>query len=229
MSKITVLSLGGSIVAPGIIDTAFLTDFVKATKDYLDKDLDRKLIIVTGGGAIARDYQNAVKAIIDVKNNDILDSIGIKATHLNAILVKSLYEEYSSDNLVTSLDDEITFSSRVLVAGGWKPGFSTDTVAAYLAQKFSSKLIVNLSNIKKVYTADPKVDKNAKPLDNISWDEFTQMVGGELIPGKNTPFDPIASVIAKKENMSVICADGRNIENTMAILNEQDYIGTLIS
>ena len=229
MSKITVLDLGGSIVAPNDVDTNFLTKFVKATKEYLDQDVERKLIIVIGGGSIARNYQNAVKAMIEVKDNDILDTIGIKATHLNSCIVKTVYEEYSSDPLVTTLDGQISFNGRVLVAGGWKPGFSTDTVATYLAKMFSSKLILNLSNISKVYTADPKLDPNAKPLDAISWAEYTKMVGTEWIPGKNTPFDPIASAIAQEENMSVICADGRDIENTMAILNGSEYFGTLIS
>ena len=55
------------------------------------------------------------------------------------------------------------------------------------------------------------------------------MVGTEWTPGRNTPFDPIASAIAREHGMTVVCADGRNIPNTMAILRGQEYVGTTIS
>ncbi len=54
------------------------------------------------------------------------------------------------------------------------------------------------------------------------------MVGDEWIPGRNTPFDPIASKIAQNEQMKVICADGRDIKNTIAILEGKPFSGTII-
>ena len=54
------------------------------------------------------------------------------------------------------------------------------------------------------------------------------MVGTEWIPGKNTPFDPIASGMAKDAELKVVSADGRNIENTIKILKGEDYIGATI-
>ena len=106
---------------------------------------------------------------------------------------------------------------------------STDTDAVYLARKFGAKTVINLSNIKKVYTDDPKKNPDAKPLDHISWDDFIKMVGDTWTPGKNTPFDPIASKIAKEEKMSVICMDGRNIDNLIAALEARPFEGTTIS
>jgi uridylate kinase len=55
------------------------------------------------------------------------------------------------------------------------------------------------------------------------------MVGENWTPGKNSPFDPIASKRAEKMHMEVVCADGRNIENTMNILYGRKYEGTIIS
>ena len=55
------------------------------------------------------------------------------------------------------------------------------------------------------------------------------MVGSEWKPGLNAPFDPVASKIAEEEAMTVICADGRNIENTLAILRNKEFEGTVIS
>ena len=88
--------------------------------------------------------------------------------------------------------------------------------------------MVNLSNIEKVYTDDPKTNPAAKPLDTISWEDFRKMVGDEWTPGKNTPFDPIASKGAQQDGISVICAGGRDIENTRAILDGKPFKGTRI-
>jgi uridylate kinase len=228
MSKLAVLSLGGSIIAPDKVDIEFLSEFNKAIREYLKQNKDNKLILVCGGGAPARVYQNAYREIVKDKDNNIQDWIGIKATHLNAQLVYSIFNDLCSDEVITNPGADIKFTNQVLVAAGWKPGFSTDTDAVFLSKRFGGNLIINLSNIAKVYTADPKLDPNAKPLDNISWDDFREMVGNEWIPGKNCPFDPIASKGAQENDMKVICADGRNIKNTLAILKGQEFFGTTI-
>lgn len=223
-----VLSLGGSIVAPDKVDTAFLKEFRKAIAEYLEEDGQRRLILVTGGGAPARVYQNAAKEISPDLAAYELDMLGIRATHLNGTLVRAIFSDYVGNELVTDPTGDFGFEGRILVAAGWKPGFSTDTDAVYLARKFGAKLVVNLSNIKKVYTDDPRKNPDAVPLDSISWNDFIAMVGTEWIPGKNTPFDPIASQIASKEGMRVVCADGRDIANTLAILRGEAFDGTLI-
>ncbi len=227
--KTTVLSLGGSIVAPEKVDVEFLKRFKDAIKNYLEEEKDARLILTVGGGAPARIYQEAAREIEASIDERSLDWIGIMATRLNASIVKAIFHEYAAEDIVTDPTSDISFSSRILIASGWKPGFSTDTDAVYLARKFNSKTIVNLSNIKKVYTADPRKEKNAKPLDYISWDDFIKMVGTTWTPGKNTPFDPIASKMAKDDDMCVICADGRNIENLINILNGRPFEGTRIS
>ena len=124
--------------------------------------------------------------------------------------------------------DDVSFTGRILVAGGWKPGFSTDTDAVYLAKRFGAKKIINLSNIAKVYTDDPRKNPDAKPIDSISWADFRKMVGDEWVPGKNAPFDPIASKLAQEAGITVICADGRATENTISILTDKQFTGTVI-
>ncbi len=228
MSNLAVLSLGGSIIAPDKVDIDFLSKFNKAIREYLKENKENKLILVCGGGAPARVYQNAYREIVNDTNNDIQDWIGIKATHLNAQLVYSIFSDLCSDEVITNPNADIKFTNQVLVAAGWKPGFSTDTDAVFLSKRFGGKLIVNLSNIAKVYTADPKLDKDAKPIDSINWEDFRKMVGNEWVPGKNCPFDPIASKGAQEDSMKVICADGRNIENTLNILRGNEFYGTTI-
>ena len=227
--KTTVLSLGGSIVAPEKVDVEFLTRFKASIAGYLEERKDARLILTVGGGAPARIYQEAARKISPSSSAEELDWLGIRATHLNGALVRAVFSEYVENELVTDPTGDFSFDGRILVAAGWKPGFSTDTDAVYLARKFGAKTVVNLSNIKKVYTDDPRKNPDAKPLDHISWDDFITMVGETWTPGKNTPFDPIASQIARKEGMSVICMDGRNIENLMAMLSDRPFEGTTIS
>jgi uridylate kinase len=116
----------------------------------------------------------------------------------------------------------------VLVAAGWKPGFSTDYDAVLLAERFGAQMLINLSNIEKVYTADPRTDKNARPIDKITWADFRAMVGDEWVPGKNVPFDPVASRHAEKIGLKVICAAGKDLDNLKKILNDEDFTGTTI-
>lgn len=228
--NLTVLSVGGSIIAPDKVDSTFLKAFREAIVDYLEEDKDAKLILVCGGGAPARVYQEAYRAVRGDGDTESQDWLGIKATHLNGEVMRAIFSDYTSDNVVTDpTDEKISFKGRILVAAGWKPGFSTDTDAVFLARRFGGKKVVNLSNIKKVYTDDPRKNPDAVPLDSISWKDFRKMVGSEWKPGLNAPFDPVASKIAEEEAMTVICADGRNIENTLAILRNKEFEGTVIS
>ena len=226
--SVTVISLGGSIVAPDKPDTEFLKAFYQAIVQFLEENLEKKLILVTGGGAPARIYQNALKAVRDDNATSVLDWIGIRATHLNGMLVKAVLGSYAPDSLVLDPTGDITFSGRVLVAGGWKPGFSTDTDAVLLAKRFSAKTVINLSNTKMIYTDDPRKNPDAKPIERISWEDFRKMVGDEWVPGKNVPFDPVASKLAQEAGLEVIAADGRDLENTLAILEGKPFTGTLI-
>lgn len=225
--KTFIISLGGSIVVPKLVDTEFLLKFKKAIFDYLNKNKNVRIILVVGGGWTARLYQNALKDIIKNPTIKQLDEIGIMATKLNAEYVKNVFE---LDNKVVNYpkNKNIKFSNNLVVASGWKPGFSTDTDAVYYALSNNAKVILNLSNIEKVYTADPKKDKNAKPIDKISWAEFRKIVGNKWSAGLNVPFDPIASRLAEKNNLKVICAAGSNIDNIINILSDRSYVGTLI-
>ena len=229
---VTVLSVGGSIVAPDKPDFDFLDKFSKAVRGWLSQDSSRKLIMVIGGGAPAREYQNSYRTVCDLCkkniNNDEADWIGIMATRLNTQLVKAVFEDLCPNPVVYDPTTVDMFGGQILVAAGWKPGFSTDNDAIVLAERFSGNLVVNLSNIAKVYTDDPKKNPEARPIDSISWEDFIKIVGTEWVPGKNTPFDPIASQRAQKAGIKVICAAGKDIENLENILNGKDFKGTVI-
>ncbi len=226
-----ILSVGGSIVAPEKPDADFIRHFVAMAKAYLAAHPGDRLILVVGGGGPARIYQQAFKDAAETDAADdgnAADWIGIMATRLNAQLVKACFGSLCKEAVVTDPTAATAFTGSVLVAAGWKPGFSTDNDAVLLAEKFDADTVVNLSNIEKVYTDDPRKNPDAQPLDTISWADFRAIAGNEWEPGKNCPFDPIASKKAAEMGLTVICAGRKNIENTRAILEGSPYIGTTI-
>ncbi|MDR2966058.1 MAG: UMP kinase [Treponema sp.] len=226
---ITVISLGGSIVAPDNVDIDFVKKFSGLIGEFLKADSNRRFIFVVGGGGPARQYQNACREINPGIKNEEADWIGIMATRLNAQFIKAVMSEWAIQDVITNPMEVPPFIGRVLVAAGWKPGFSTDFDAVLLAERFKADAVINLSNIEKVYTADPKIDPNAQPIDKISWADFRAMVGDEWVPGKNVPFDPVASRHAEKIGLKVICSAGKNLDNLRKILKGEDFFGTIIS
>ena len=228
MAEITVISLGGSIIVPKEVDVPFLTDFTSALREFLGSNPKHKLIIVTGGGAPARMYQQAYRSVQKETSPFQEDLIGIAATHLNAQLLYSLFEEFCSPVIVSDPTAKFSFSGQLLIAAGWKPGFSTDNDAVVLAERFGADRVINLSNIPKIYSADPKMYPSAVPLDHISWKQFREMIGDTWTPGSNLPFDPIAAQRAADIGLQVITADGRDIDNTLRILKNRSFIGTTV-
>jgi uridylate kinase len=151
------------------------------------------------------------------------------ATRLNAQLVKAVMGEWCTQEVVYDPTQVEPLMGRVLVASGWKPGFSSDYDAVLLAERFQADAVINLSNIEKVYTDDPKKNPKAKPIDAISWADFCSMVGDEWAPGENVPFDPVASRHAARLGLKVICAAGKNLPNLKSILLGEPFTGTTIS
>lgn len=239
-----VLSVGGSIIAPNKPDVEFLFEFSRMICEWLSENADARLVLVAGGGGPARIYQNSYKDVAakfegnqkDLSSfagqsdlNSACDWLGIMATRLNAQLLKTVFGPLCRQDIITDPTKVNDFTGRIIVAAGWKPGFSTDNDAVLLAECFDADTVINLSNIEKVYTDDPRKNPDAKPIDNISWQDFRKMVGDEWVPGKNCPFDPVASRKAQEMKLKVICAGGRNIANIKAVLDGKNYIGTTIA
>jgi uridylate kinase len=225
---VTVISLGGSIVAPDGVDEQFLKDFTALITELLNADEKRRFIFVVGGGGPARNWQKAYRNTAVKVSDEEADWIGIMATRLNAQLVRAIMGEWCRADVVTNPTQVEPLVGRVLVASGWKPGFSSDYDAVLLAERFQASEVINLSNIEQVYTDDPKKNPDAKPIEKISWEDFRSLVGDEWIPGKNVPFDPVASRHAAKIGLKVICAAGRNLPNLKKILLGEDFFGTTI-
>jgi uridylate kinase len=228
MATTTVISVGGSIVVPDGVDVEFLSSFVASLRLRLERHPDTRLALVVGGGSTARSYQQAAREIDPQADSASLDEIGIAATRVNAQVVRTAFGSLCEDPVFTDPTTVRSITGRVLVGGGWKPGFSTDNVTVRLAEALGAATVINLSNIRQIYTADPKLDPSATALETISWDELLRIVGDEWVPGKNTPFDPVATRRAAELGMTVIAADGRDLPNLEALLDGRPFVGTTI-
>ncbi len=222
-----ILSVGGSLVVPnGGIDTAFLQDFKTLIQKYVKKGW--RFVIVVGGGGTARHYQQAARLIGKLERDDI-DWLGIHSTRLNGHLLRTVLRNMAHPIMLKDPTGPLTkWKQPVLIAAGWKPGWSTDYVAIRFAKRLGAKFVVNLSNIDYVYDKDPNIHANAKAICQIRWKEFRQMVGNKWDPGMNVPFDPVASKLAHRSGISVALLNGKNIKNLEALLCEKPFVGTMI-
>ncbi len=225
----TLISLGGSLLVPDDIAAPFLVDF----RDLLVERIRRgeKFVIVTGGGWTARHYIEAGSQVAEITNED-KDWLGIHATRLNAHLLRTVFREYAHPRISTNphdLEDFYHFKENILVAAGWRPGFSTDYVATVLAKYLDIRTILNLTNVDGVYAADPREQPDALRYERMDWPTFRALVGDEWAPGLNAPFDPVASKLAEEQDLEVIVMDGRDLPNLTAYFERGPYRGTLIS
>ncbi|MBI4439493.1 UMP kinase [Candidatus Woesearchaeota archaeon] len=222
--RTTIISLGGSLIVPDKFDSGFVLDFRDALLPFAKKG--HRFIVYCGGGKLARDYQCALSEISNPPA-EALDWIGIHATRINAELVRGIFGDVADDNIITDPTKKINSSKKVIIASGWKPGWSTDYDAVLVARQLKVKEIINMSNIDYVYDADPKKSKSAKPLKEITWQNLRELVGSRWSPGLNTPFDPIAAKQAEKQKLRVYVI-GKDTNNLSSILLHKPFRGTII-
>lgn len=221
-----VISLGGSVAFPEKINIAFLENFYLFIKKEIKKG--NKFIIVAGGGDITRKYQEAAAKITRVSNED-KDWIGIHATRLNAHLLRTVFKRESNPFVFDKRFKIKNFgSSPIIIASGWRPGWSTDYVAVQIAVDFKIKSVINLSKAAYVYTADFEKYPYAKPIEKISWVRYLNLIPKKWIPGLHVPVDPIAAKLAKRENIKVIVVSGQDLKNLRNILRGKNFWGTVL-
>lgn len=222
----TVISLGGSLLVPDRVDGEYVQKFVAMVRARVARG--ESFAIITGGGKLCREYQEALKLAGTPTNND-LDWIGIYTTRFNAELVRMSLGEIAEPAIF--LDPRVlTLTGKsAIVGGGFEPGHSSDGSAVVLAKTLGAKRLINLSNIDYVYTADPRKDAAATPIVKSNWTDFRKLLPETWDPGINAPFDPIAAKMAEDMGLEVAVMNGKNLENLNAYLDGKEFTGTVIS
>ena len=220
-----VISLGGSLIVPEEVDTAFLGNFREMILRFVDEG--KRFMLVVGGGKTCRKYQHAAKTLVDTTKED-LDWIGIYALRLNGKLLQTILKPVAYREIVNSPEELTGVDANVIIGGAHAPGSSSDLDAVGFAEVLGAKKIINLSNIDFAYDKDPKEYPDAKPIIDISWQEFRKLIPTEWDPGLNSPFDPIASQKAETLGLEVAILNGKNIENVENYLRGEQFVGTVI-
>ncbi len=227
-SEKIVISVGGSLVVPnGGIDTEFL----RGLNAFVRKQLfggARQFFLVIGGGATARHYRDAGESIVGHElTRDDLDWIGIHATKLNAHLVRTIFRDIAHPYVLKHYEIIRKVSEPVVVAAGWKPGWSTDYDALLLCEDYHVRTVINLSNVDRVYNKDPNEFPDAKPIDRMSWRDLRELVGDEWVPGMHAPFDPVAAQKAQELGVKAVVI-GPDFTNLEKYFNGEKFVGTVI-
>ena len=173
---------------------------------------------------MARKYQ---KFFSFLGSKYLLDWVGIFATRRNARLLKKYLKLNVYGKIITDPTKKIDFKEDVLLAAGWKPGWSTDYDSVLLAKNLGAGQVINMTNVDYVYDKDPRNNQDAKPIKTISWLDFKKLVGSEWKPGLNMPFDPIAAKEAERSKLNVILV-GKDLENLRNLLEKKPFNGTVI-
>lgn len=224
--KLRLIDLGGSAVCPGGIDVEFLKRF----REFIKKKIGEgyKFIIVVGGGKICREYQKAAGEAADISNKE-KDWVGIFATRLNARLLRAIFCDVAHPDLFDARFRMKEFGKYpIIVSSGWEPGWSTDYVAVQIAVDFQIDTAINLGKPDYIYTSDPGKDSGAKPIEKLSWDDYWKMTPSEWTPGLNFPLDPVAAKLAEKENIKIIVAGVKDLDNLEKILEGKEFKGTTV-
>lgn len=225
MEETIVFSLGGSLIVPHTIHTSFLRRFADIISNYLSK---KRIIIICGGGRTARKYQKALQSISPKVDEKTLDNVGIAATYLNAILVKSIFGDSAEDEILKNPTQVLQTNKRLIIGCGWQAGFSTDMDAVLAAKTYQAHTIVNLSNVSYIYDADPKISPKARPIKNMHWEDLRALVGKEWKPGAHVPFDPSAIDAARRQNLRLVFLKGSALKNFERYLSGKKFRGTVV-
>lgn len=221
-----VISLGGSILVPGGPDPDFVIKIRDLVLEWVKKD--KRFLIIVGGGKVCRVYQEALSKTLDNADSKVLDWMGIYTTYLNAQFLRLTFGGEAYEDIITDPGIVSTVSHDIVIGSGWKPGFSTDADAVFVAEQVGAKKIINLSSVDFVYDSDPMKNPNAKKFETISWDEYRSIIPSEWTPGENLPFDPIASKRAEELGMELAFISGRNLESLNKYLSGSPFTGTII-
>ena len=218
-----VLRIGGSVISPWP-DPKLVDKYAQVVSELTSDG--HLLAVVVGGGQVSRKFIESARGL--GLSSFQQDTIAIFASRLNARLVAMKLGGVSS--VPTSIESILQRLSRnrVAVMGGLRPGITTDTVAALIAEKWNADLLIKCSDQDGIYTADPRINKKAKKLDKISYERMQQILGGKHRPGIHSIVDPVAVEHLMRSRVKLVVLDGSEPRGvTKAVRGER--VGTTVS
>lgn len=188
-----------------------------------------QVAIVVGGGNFWRgrygkemekttsDYMGMLATTINgLALQDALKSKGLNATVQTMIDMIKIAEPYTKRSAMKHLENgEVV----IFTCGVGSPFFTTDTGAALKAAEIEADAILLAKTCDGVYSADPKLDKDA-----IKYDEITYL---EVLNKQLKVMDSTATSLCMDNNIPLVVFGIDNPENIIKII-KGEKIGTLV-
>ncbi len=233
MKEVCLISLCGSRILPDEVDSRFLSEF----KKLIDSHLDKKFVVVCGGGKTARKYMSALKKLGRKNREQSLEGIAI--TRLHAGFMSRFFGEEANENIPINMRSvkRLLKKNRVVFCGGlrYRDKNTSDGTAAKVAG-FLGCSFINLTNVKGLYDRDPKTPLDSKHLtgqgkarliSKISWKEFLKVAKKlKYEAGQHFVLDLVAAEeILEKRVVTYIVGSLKSVDN---ILKGKKFVGTVI-
>jgi len=223
--KIWVISIGGSRIVPDEVDYEFL----ERLKNLVESNPSHRFVAVTGGGSTARRYIKALRKLNGKKKSQAL--AGIAITRLHANFLSRLFGKKANEEIPRSMEKvkNLLKKNQVVFCGAlrYEKKTTSDGTAAKLAA-FLECPFINLTNVRGLYTSNPKTNKKAKFISKITWKEFNKIAKRiKFKAGQHFVLDQSAAkIILKKKVPTYIVGRVKAIED---IIRGKRYSGTFIS
>ena len=209
------------------IDSISIGNICDRIKILHDKGIE--IGVVVGGGNFWRgrddhdmerttsDYIGMLSTVMNsLAVRDDLEKRGVEAVVLTAIQMNVVAESYTKRNTEKYLKE-----GKVVIfsAGTGHPYFSTDTCAALRACEMNAEVILVAKTIDGVYSADPKIDKDAVKYDTITY--------SEVLKKNLQAMDSASTAICMENNIPLVVFSIFEPDNIVKAA-EGKNIGTLV-
>ena len=220
-----VLRIGGSVVASPV-NPALIIKYIDVLKKL--KRRGHKVAVVVGGGALARKFIKTAKELgLEEKDQD---DVAISVSRIFAQLFLKKLGNVGCKTVPLTVEDaaECLNKGKIVVMGGLKPGMTTDTVAALIAEHVGADLLIKATDQEGVYNKDPRKYSDAVKLDKLSFEDLPKVLAeNRHKAGIHQILDPEAVKILKRKRVKIFVLNGFKPENVLLVV-EGKHVGTLI-
>jgi uridylate kinase len=223
--ELVVIKLSGSLFN--------LNTKVSTLKKYAELllDLDHKirLIVITGGGKIARHYINLARSL--GSDESTLDMLGINVSRLNAMLLSIALGNRAYPQIPETLEEVAIASqfNRIIITGGLYPGQSTNATSALICEKVKASRFINATDVSGIYDSDPNKNSNAKLYSDISVAQCMRLLSNEKSQaGTYDLMDIIALKVIERSRIPTIVTEA-DVNTLKDIILNKSSIGTRIT
>jgi uridylate kinase len=221
-----VIRIGGSVVASPF-NPELMNTYVELLLNLKQKG--HHVAVVVGGGSLSRELITIAKTM--GLDEAAQDAVAISVSRLAAQLMMLKLGRQGSLSVPVTVEDATKRVEKdgIVVMGGLKPGMTTDTVAALVAERIHADLLVKATDVDGVFDKDPKKHRDAKKLDRLRYDELLVIFEKKHHEaGIHQVIDPEAIRTLKKAKVKTIVVNGFKPENVLAAVNGKKA-GTTIS